>query len=191
MTPVAVTRSAVRPCPQCGGSTLYAIHEGHYLLPDGHPLDPAVNVVACSRCGFCFNDTASRREDYDRYYRESSKYADARLSTGAGASAEASSRLADTAKCIFEMAGPTEAAVLDIGYGAGGLLDALIDSNPVLQGKQLAGRPIRGPEEIVGNLPADVPILIGSLVNLAPIEAAIRGRGIPNPIVTLTQGHGG
>jgi len=65
-----------------------------------------------------------------------------------------------------------------------------IDSNPVLQGKHLAGRPILGPEEIAGYLPPDVPILIGSLVNLAPIEAAIRGRGIPNPIVTLTQGHG-
>lgn len=404
MTPVAVRRSSGRPCPQCSGATVDAIHEAQYMLPEGHPLEPAVNVVACSRCGFCFNDTASRREDYDRYYREASKYADARLSTGAGASVEDSSRLAATAACIFEMAGPTEAAILDIGCGAGGLLDALvdvgytqlygmdpapacaeavarrghhgivgtlddhplrpgefdgiilchvlehvrdvgsalnavrqlvseegwlyvevpdatryaecliapfqdfnlehinhftlrslgnllrvngwqvmregskslplpggnmypaiyawarqavaspveidhagrqslvdyvrmsnalmekidtrlqqstsgceiavwgvgqltmrllgsaglgsarvaafIDSNPVLQGKHLAGRPILGPEEIAGNLPTDVPILIGSLVNLAPIEAAIRERGIPNPIVTLSQGQG-
>lgn len=404
MTPVTATRSAVRPCPQCGSVIVEAIHEGRYVLPDGHPLDPSVNVVACRQCGFCFNDTECSREDYDRYYRESSKYADARLSTGAGASAEDSKRLADTAKCIVGMAGLTDSAILDIGCGAGGLLDALaavgyptlygmdpapacaaavaerghhgvvgtldahpltpgtfrgvilchvlehvrdvgaalkavrrlltpdgwlyvevpdatryaecliapfqdfnlehinhftgrslsnllrvhgwqvmqedakslplpggktypaiyawarpsatsvvemesdgrkhldeyvrlsmelmqaidqrlqqaidgreiavwgvgqltmrllgssrlgsarvsafIDSNPVLQGKQLAGQPILAPEDISGNLAPDMPIVIGSLVNLASIEASIRSRGIPNPILRLVEEKG-
>lgn len=125
MTAFAAARSATRPCSQCGGGIVRAIHEGSYVLPEGHPLASCVNVVSCEQCGFCFNDTACRREDYDRYYRELSKYADTKVSTGAGWSPEDRERLDDTAGCIFGMAGPTQAAVLDVGCGAGGLLDAL------------------------------------------------------------------
>jgi len=121
----AATSTAVRPCPQCAGSMVQTIHEGGFVLPAGHPLDPVVRVVACERCGFCFNDTPCSREAYDRYYREISKYADPRLSSGAGASPEDTRRLAETAGVIRDFAGSTPARVLDIGCGAGGLLDSL------------------------------------------------------------------
>lgn len=122
---VPAGRRSVRPCPQCGGDVVQTIHETRYVLPLGHSLDSKVDVVACEQCGFCFNDTACSREAYDRYYRESSKYADPRLSTGAGGSPEDQQRLSDTAVAIRGMAGSTDAAILDIGCGAGGLLDAL------------------------------------------------------------------
>jgi ubiquinone/menaquinone biosynthesis C-methylase UbiE len=121
----AATLAAARPCPQCAGTAVQTLHDGRFVLPVGHPLEPVVRVVACDRCGFCFNDTRSTREDYDRYYREISKYADPRLSSGSGSSTEDNRRLAETAGLIREFAGATGGSILDIGCGAGGLLDSL------------------------------------------------------------------
>jgi SAM-dependent methyltransferase len=94
-------------------------------LPEGHPLDAAVRVVACEHCGFCFNDTPATRADFDRYYRDVSKYADPRLSSGAGCSPEDASRLAATAEAIGAFTKARDARILDIGCGSGGLLDSL------------------------------------------------------------------
>jgi SAM-dependent methyltransferase len=125
MIQAAVIATSVRPCPQCGRTTVQPIHEGRFVLPEGHPLEPVVRVVACEPCGFCFNDTSCTREDYDRYYREISKYADPRLSSGAGASPEDALRLAATASAIRDFGTAINARILDIGCGAGGLLDSL------------------------------------------------------------------
>ena len=127
MTGDPAPRNAVRPCPQCAAVCVQTVHEGRYILPSGHPLDPRVRVVACARCGFCFNDTPNTREDYDRYYREISKYADPRLSSGSGADSEDRQRLADTARAIRDCAESTDQRILDIGCGAGGLLDSLAE----------------------------------------------------------------
>ncbi len=123
--PAAAIATSVRPCPQCAGTTVQPIHEGRFVLPEGHPLEPVVRVVACGGCGFCFNDTPCSREDYDRYYREISKYADPRLSSGAGSSPEDARRLATTASAIRDFGVSTSGRILDIGCGAGGLLDNL------------------------------------------------------------------
>lgn len=115
----------VRPCPQCGCRTVSLIHEGLFVLPAGHPLEPVVRVVACTACGQCFNDTACTRADYDRYYRDISAYAEPRLSSGSGAGSEDRQRLETSARSIKDYVGPTPGSVLDIGCGAGGLLDSL------------------------------------------------------------------
>lgn len=120
-----VAAPAVRPCPQCFGVEVHALHEGRFVLPEGHPLEPVVRVVACARCGFCFNDTACTRADYDQYYREMSKYADPKLSSGAGAGSEDVRRLADTARQIADFITSDAERILDVGCGAGGLLDRL------------------------------------------------------------------
>ncbi len=122
----AATATAVRACPQCAGVNVRTIHEGRFVLPTDHPLEPIVRVVSCEQCGFCFNDTSASREDYDRYYRDISKYADPRLSSGAGASPEDTRRLGDTAEVIRDFAVSTSTSILDIGCGAGGLLDSLV-----------------------------------------------------------------
>jgi ubiquinone/menaquinone biosynthesis C-methylase UbiE len=117
--------AAQRSCPQCGATAVHVVHAGRYVLPEGHPLDAAVRVVVCDRCGFCFNDTPATRADYDRYYRDVSKYADPQLSSGAGYSPEDTARLKATAKTISEFAQARDTRILDIGCGAGGLLDSL------------------------------------------------------------------
>ena len=127
MTGDPKTWNARRPCPQCGGVSVQTIHKGRYILPTYHPLDPVVHVVACTGCGFCFNDTPNTREDYDRDYREMSPYADPRLSRGSGAVSEDRERLRDTARDIRDFAGGTDQRILDIGCGAGGLLDSLAE----------------------------------------------------------------
>ena len=117
--------NARRPCPQCGAVSVQTVHKGRYVLPTDHPLDPVVHVVSCADCGFCFNDTPNAREDYDRYYRDISKYADPRLSSGSGAVSEDRERLRDTASDIRAFAAGIDQRILDIGCGAGGLLDSL------------------------------------------------------------------
>ncbi len=147
-----------RPCPQCGATAAQVVHEGRYVLPASHPLDAAVRVVECETCGFCFNDTPSTRADFDRYYREVSKYADPRLSSGAGCSPEDASRLTETAQAISSFAGACDARILDIGCGAGGLLDSLAGlgfhdltgMDPAVACAEEVGR--RGHRGIVGTL---------------------------------------
>lgn len=114
-----------RPCPVCGSDIATVLHEGGFVLPEGHPLSGSVSVVTCSKCGFCFNDTSSTAVDFDRYYAEMSKYADPAVSTGAGMSAEDRERLDLTADQICRFSAAENARILDIGCGAGGLLDSL------------------------------------------------------------------
>ncbi len=187
---VAAAGSArsTRACPQCAGTAVDTIHEGRFVLPEGHPLHPVVNVVACEECGFCFNDTPSTREDYDRYYREISKYADPRLSSGAGASPEDTSRLADTAAAIQAFAGSTGVSILDIGCGAGGLLDSLagmgftsltgMDPAPACAA-EVARRGHRGivgtldDHPLAGDMPFDGVVLSHVLEHVRDVAAAL------------------
>ena len=116
---------SVRHCPLCLGESVQLLHTGTFCLPEGHPLETIIRVVSCVRCGFCFNDTSCSRADYDKYYREVSKYTDPKLSSGSGARKEDLNRLDETAKQISKFVGFTKTRILDVGCGAGGLLDSL------------------------------------------------------------------
>jgi len=60
---------------------------------------------------------------------------------------------------------------------------AFVDSNPINQGKTLAGRPVCAPSEIKDRA---APILVATMLHHKEISATIRGRlQLPNPIVTL------
>jgi 2-polyprenyl-3-methyl-5-hydroxy-6-metoxy-1,4-benzoquinol methylase len=59
---------------------------------------------------------------------------------------------------------------------------ALVDNNPVLQGKTVAGAPIVGPQDITD---AREPILIATLLHADEIRAQIRRLGIHNPVLSL------
>jgi hypothetical protein len=72
-----------------------------------------------------FNDTKANQKQYDRYYAAMSKYADARLSTGAASSPADRDRLDAMASAIVELAGDASGPVGDVGCGAGGLLTSL------------------------------------------------------------------
>lgn len=120
-----VKTKSVRHCPLCFGESVHLLHTGTFCLPEGHPLEATIRVVSCVQCGFCFNDTSCKRADYDKYYREVSKYTDPRLSSGSGAKKEDSNRLDETAKQISDFVESTSTRILDVGCGAGGLLDSL------------------------------------------------------------------
>jgi len=97
-----------------------------FTLPAGSPLPAAYNIVACAMCGFVYADTTGSLEDYDRYYAEFSHYEDPAIATGGGEQAFDRQRLAETAAWIAAHVA-TDARVLDIGCGNGGLLQALRD----------------------------------------------------------------
>ena len=113
--------AATRPCAVCDGQRVEPLRSMRFILPDGHPLVDRYDVVACVECGFVYADTASPQSDYDRYYADSSKYSDARTSTGAGEQAWDDRRLEHTARLIAEHTAP-DASIVDIGCANGGLL---------------------------------------------------------------------
>jgi SAM-dependent methyltransferase len=116
----------LRRCSICHHANASDIHRGEYELPSEHLLPAQLNIVSCNSCGFCFTDTGAAQAVYDLYYAEMSKYADARLSTGSGGTSADSRRLEAMASTICKGAMPREEdAVLDLGCGAGGLLDSL------------------------------------------------------------------
>jgi SAM-dependent methyltransferase len=59
---------------------------------------------------------------------------------------------------------------------------ALVDNNPVLRGKTMAGAPIVGPQQIAGTTE---PIIIATLLHASEISTQIRRLGLRNPILSL------
>ena len=66
---------------------------------------------------------------------------------------------------------------------------ALVDNNPILRGRTLAGAPIIGPQEIGAQeiaAPRE-PIIIATLLHADEISAQIRRLGLGNPVLSLLQ----
>lgn len=118
-------KTAVRPCPVCGNKIVYVMHHQRFILPVGHVLPPAYDVVWCASCGLAYADTAASQSDYDHYYAQFSKYEDNATSTGGGSSDWDSDRLRETASAIEVVLPNRGARILDIGCANGGLLAEL------------------------------------------------------------------
>jgi len=115
-------KTAKRPCPVCLHSVVSVLRFQRFILPENHPLANGYEVVCCGRCGFVYADTATRQEDYDRFYASFSKYEDKRTGTGGGESSSDARRLDETARCIAGFVSRRDARILDIGCANGGLL---------------------------------------------------------------------
>ena len=120
--PDAYPRESVRGCPVCDATRVKPLHAARFILPDGHPLVDRYHVVNCLSCGFVFADTASSQSDYDAYYADSSKYSDARTSTGAGVQDWDDGRLELTARTVGRYLTDRSARIVDVGCANGGLL---------------------------------------------------------------------
>jgi hypothetical protein len=59
---------------------------------------------------------------------------------------------------------------------------ALVDNNPILRGKTMAGAPILNPGAVAG---MREPIVIATLLHAGEIAAQIRHLGLENPILSL------
>jgi FlaA1/EpsC-like NDP-sugar epimerase len=92
------------------------------------------------------------------------------------------SQLATTQRVILWGAGQLAMKLLAIPCLAQTQVRALVDNNPILRGKTLAGAPIVGPQEIAGTRE---PIIIATLLHADEISAQIRRLGLSNPVLSL------
>lgn len=94
------------------------------------------------------------------------------------------SELAHIERVILWGAGQFAMKLLSFPCLAETQVTAVVDNNPILRGKSLAGAPIVGPHEIGET---SEPIVIATLLHDEEISAQIRRLGLRNPILSLLQ----
>jgi 2-polyprenyl-3-methyl-5-hydroxy-6-metoxy-1,4-benzoquinol methylase len=93
-------------------------------------------------------------------------------------------QLVDTPRIIVWGAGQFAMKLLALPCLAQVEVRALVDNNPVLRGKTLAGTPIVSPKGIAGT---HEPIILATLLHTSEIAAQIRSLGLSNPVLSLPQ----
>jgi 2-polyprenyl-3-methyl-5-hydroxy-6-metoxy-1,4-benzoquinol methylase len=93
-------------------------------------------------------------------------------------------QLADAQRVIVWGAGQFAMKLLALPCLAQIEIRALVDNNPILRGKTLAGAPIVSPQEIAGT---HEPIIIATLLHAGEIAVQIRRLGLNNPVLSLPQ----
>jgi hypothetical protein len=98
-------------------------------------------------------------------------------------------QLADIPRVIVWGAGQFAMKLLGLPCLAQTQVRALVDNNPILRGKTMAGAPIIGPREIGPQEIAGTgePIVIATLLHADEISAQIRQLGLSNPVLSLLQ----
>src|SRR5208337_3028647 len=98
-------------------------------------------------------------------------------------------QLADIPRVIVWGAGQFAMKLLALPCLAQTQVRVLVDSNPILRGKTMAGAPIIGPEEIGPQeiAGASEPIVIATLLHAGEISTQIRRLGLSNPVLSLLQ----
>src|SRR5262249_55489870 len=116
-----------RSCGACGATSNSVIHKQRFIVPHGYPLPASYSMVCCNTCGFVYADVPAVQEDYNRFYREWSKYDDAANSTGSGLNKYDAERLKFIAANLAQTLPSLNLRILDVGCATGGLLVALRD----------------------------------------------------------------
>jgi SAM-dependent methyltransferase len=98
-------------------------------------------------------------------------------------------QLTNTQRVILWGAGQFAMKLLALPCLARTQVRALVDNNPILRGKTLAGAPIIGPQELGPQAIAGTrePIIIATLLHADEISAQIRRLGLGNPVLSLLQ----
>jgi len=98
-------------------------------------------------------------------------------------------QLANTQRIILWGAGQFAMKLLALPCLAQTRVRALVDNNPILRGKTIAGAPIIGPRELGPREIAGTgePIIIATLLHANEISAQIRRLGLSNPVLSLLQ----
>jgi len=91
-------------------------------------------------------------------------------------------QLANTPRVILWGAGQLAMKILALQALAKTQVRALVDNNPILRGKTLAGAPIVSPRDIAATTE---PIIISTLLHADEISAQIRRLGLGNPVISL------
>lgn len=113
-----------RLCPICQCQIARYLLTIHFALPDKSPLPSHYDLLVCQQCGSGFADSDANVGAYEDYYRAFSKYEDAAVATGGGDEPADQRRIEELAVFLTAQV-PTDARVLDVGCGNGGLMAAL------------------------------------------------------------------
>jgi FlaA1/EpsC-like NDP-sugar epimerase len=107
------------------------------------------------------------------------------------------SQLTNTQSVLLWGAGQLAMKLLALPSLAHTQVRAVVDNNPVLRGKTLAGAPVIGPQEIgpqeIGSHKIGLreiagttePIIIATLLHADEIGAQVRRLGLSNPVISL------
>jgi SAM-dependent methyltransferase len=96
-------------------------------------------------------------------------------------------QLANSQRVIIWGAGQFAMKLLALPCLARTEIRALVDNNPILRGKTIAGAPIIGPRELVAQEIAGThePIIIATLLHADEISVQIHRLGLSNPVLSL------
>jgi SAM-dependent methyltransferase len=130
------------------------------------------NDAPVDECVICDQELVSKISGYIRRSTEQMERIDQHLAR----------QLANTERPILWGAGQLAMKILALPSLAGKQVRAIVDNNPILRGKMLAGALIVGPKEIANTRE---PIVIGTLLHDHEISAQIRDLGLTNPVITL------
>jgi SAM-dependent methyltransferase len=175
-----------RACPVCGGAARTPLFTQRFAMIEGVSILDGYTVVACDDCGATFADGVPAQADFDRYYRESSRYAYSHRG-GAESPADAA-RLTVSAAHIARHVSSRDANVVDVGCASGRLLAELrglgftrlrgIDPAPECAEAARRLHQVSAEAMTLGTLAErgdafDVVVMIGVLEHLVDVGAAI------------------
>ena len=184
MTPSLLFPS--RPCAVCGGADKRLLYQSRFSsFSDG--LLQGYDVVACTRCGFCFADHLPDQAAFDRYYGEMSKYE--YNDQGGHESPYDLAKFQEIAAFLRPYLRSHDARILEVGCATGRLLGLIkeagypnvlgVDPSPACAraATALYGLPaITGTLNRMDVLPGsqDFLILSGVLEHVRDLDAALR-----------------
>lgn len=119
------TKRPSRPCSVCGEEEVEILYTQRFAVYQSCSLPSSYDLVECKGCGFVYADTRATQSDYDKYYREFSKYEDDKTGTGGNGSGLDIKRMNETAEDIARVVKDERSSILDIGCANGGVLVSL------------------------------------------------------------------
>ena len=148
---------------QTGEDTLYPAAFG-FFRDNGGTVDERLVV--------CDQELPSKIDAYIRHSAEQMK----------GINRHLAGQLSNNQHVILWGAGQFAMKLLTLPCLARTHVRFLVDNNPILRGRTLAGSPVVGPQEIAGTRE---PIIIATLLHADEISAQIRRLGLSNPVLSL------
>jgi SAM-dependent methyltransferase len=179
-------RWPARACPVCGGARSTLLYRQKFEQLSGARLLDGYKVVICQDCGAGFADGIPEQAEFDRYYRDLSKY-----DSGGGAAAQDTARLQEVADTIAAFLPGPGTRILEIGCGSGELLSMLrergfgnvlgVDPSPACVRTAQARHGISAIAATIMTVPAEKPcdflILIGVMEHIRDLDMAVAQLG--------------
>ena len=119
-----VNMTTKRLCPCCSNSQAYKLCTIQLCAIEDERLPLSFDVVACAKCGFCFDDMAACQKDFDDYYAGIVKY-QIQNTYGSGEFTSAEVNRYDDIYSFCKTHLANDSKILDIGSGKMGLLKRL------------------------------------------------------------------